>query len=331
MSFGKYQFLSWSRRGIGRSIVEKDTLGKSAGSAVERAKIPISLKINKNTPHSQQFDLIGPADITGFQQKMIVRTEPLNGISNFEPNLLPYVEFYDEDFPWRYTPASSAGTGDAHLRPWLALIVLKENEFLDTQRREPLPSIKIGSADYLPPSDQLHLWAHMHSNLPHTESDFDKFLDSLEEDVAMDPDGVYSRLICPRKLESKALYHAFLVPSYETGRLAGLGRPTAEIKAQQHSFASDLEFPVYYRWYFRTGKNFDFEYLVKLLRPRVMDERVGVRPMDCSRPAFIQADKKEEVVAPEPNIMLLEGAIRRRRQNPLCSLPPIPLNLSLIK
>lgn len=310
MSFGKYQFLSWSRRGIARSILEKDTLGKSQGSAVERAKIPISVKINNSTTHSKQFDLLGPADVTGIQSKMIVRTEPLNGISDFEPNLLPYVEFYDEDFPWRYTPAAAAGAGDAHLRPWLMLIVLKENEFLDTKRREPLPSIKIGSTDHLPPPDQLHIWAHMHSNLPYNEDALDEFLDNLDPAVAQDPDGVYSRLMCPRKLEAKALYHAFLVPSYETGRLAGLGRPTTGIKAQQHSFAADLEFPVYYRWYFRTGKNFDFEYLVKLLRPRAMDERVGVRPMDCSRPAFIQADKKEEVAPPVPQTMLLEGAVK---------------------
>ena len=310
MSFGKYQFLAWSRRGIARSIIEKDTLGKSAGSAIERAKIPISVKINNNTDHSQEFDLIGPADVTGIQNKMIVRTEPLNGISDFEPNVLPYVEFYDEDFPWRYTPASATGPSDVHLRPWLCLVVLKENEFVDTKRREPLPSIKVDSVDHLPPPEELHLWAHMHSNLPHQESDFETFLDKLESDVVMDPDGVYSRLLCPRKLDPKALYHAFLVPSYETGRLAGLGRPTSGVMAQQHSFAADLEFPVYYRWYFRTGKNFDFEYLVKLLKPRAMDERVGVRPMDCSKPAFIQADKKEEVAAPVPEIMLLEGAVK---------------------
>ena len=40
------------------------------------------------------------------------------------------IEFYDEDFPFRYTPASPAN-GSKHLRPWLALFVLKENEFLE--------------------------------------------------------------------------------------------------------------------------------------------------------------------------------------------------------
>ncbi|MDR8391884.1 hypothetical protein NC796_12065 [Aliifodinibius sp. S!AR15-10] len=311
MSFGRYQFLSWARRGIASQISEKDTLGQSDGSAVERAQIPIKVSLNAGAPTVKNFTLFGPGDVTGIQQDMIIRTEPINGVGDFEPNLLPYVEFYDQDFPYRYTPASPAGSGITHLRPWLALIILKENEFLETKRREPLSSIKILSEGVLPPHNQLHLWCHMHSNLPHEETEFETFIDNLEEDVKTDPDGVYSRLLCPRKLEAKTLYHAFLVPSYETGRLAGLGQPTSEVKAQKPAWpGSDNEFPVYYRWYFRTGKNFDFEYLVKLLKPRVMDERVGVRPVDCSRPAFVRADADEEVRPPEPNVLLLEGAMK---------------------
>jgi hypothetical protein len=40
---------------------------------------------------------------------MVVRTEPLNGITNFEPNYLALIEFYDEEFTWRYTPAAPVG------------------------------------------------------------------------------------------------------------------------------------------------------------------------------------------------------------------------------
>ncbi len=310
MSFGKYQFYSWARRGISSQIIEKDSLGKSDGNTDERARIPIKVTLNTGAADKgKEFALFGPGDITGISQNMIIRTEPGNGIADFEPNYLPYIEFYDEDFPFRYTPASPAAA-DKHLRPWLALIVLKENEFLDTKRREPLASIRVISKDVLPPQDQLHLWCHMHSNLPNEESDFEEFLDNLEEDVKTDPDGVYSRLLCPRKLEAKALYHAFLVPSFETGRLAGLGQSTAGIKAQKSSFSgADSEFPVYHRWYFRTGLNFDFEYMVKLLKPRPMDERVGVREMDCSRPAFIRADRNSEVRPTRPKVLLLEGAL----------------------
>ena len=311
MEFGKYQFLSWARRGVSKNISQTDTLGASSGSAKERANIKMEISVNgTNDPIGKDFLLAGPGDIIGIEKKMIVRTEPLHGISDFEPNLLPYIEFYDEDFAWRYTPASPAGAGERHLRPWLALIVLKETEFADTERVKPLPSILLESADPLPPPDELHLWAHMHSNLPHTESDFTDFLDGLQKDAALDPDGIFCRLMCPRKLQPKQMYHAFLVPSYETGRLAGLGRPTTEVKAQQHSFAADLEFPYYHRWYFRTSENFDFEYLVKQLEPRVMDSRVGVRPMDCSKPAFVQANSENEVEPPIPEILMLEGAMK---------------------
>jgi hypothetical protein len=205
MSFGKYQFLSWARRGIARHITSVDTLGKSAGEATERASIPIAIEINSSLTENKEFSLIGPGDVTGMQSSIIIRTEPLNGIADFEPNLLPYIEFYDEDFPWRYTPASPAGGGKEHLRPWVALLVLKEGEFEDTKRREPLTSIKVLNPNHLPPHDQLHLWAHMHSNLPHTETGFETFIDNLEEDAKRDPDGVYSRLLCPRKLEANVL------------------------------------------------------------------------------------------------------------------------------
>jgi hypothetical protein len=309
MSLGKYQFLSWARRGISRHILEKDTLGKSDGAADERARIPVSVELNTGDIETQNFALTGPGDVTGINRRMMIRTEPLEGVADYEPNLLPYIEFYDEDFPFRYTPASPSVSGD-HLRPWLALVVLKENEFLETKRREPLTSIQIISESVFPPHDELHLWCHMHSNLPHEESEFEAFLDGLEEDVKTDPDGVYSRLLCPRKLEPKTQYHAFLIPSYETGRRGGLGQPTAGVKAQAPSWpGSDNEYPVYHRWSFRTGKNFDFEYLVKLLRPRIMDKRVGVREMDCSRPAFVRADADAEVRAPKPAVLLLEGAV----------------------
>lgn len=316
MSFGRYQFLSWARRGIATQIGEKDTLGTSNGNADERAELALSVELNSGDPVERRMSLIGPGDITGFSMRSIVRTEPLNGIGDYEPNLLPYVEFYDEDFPFRYTPASAANS-DRHLRPWLMLVVLKEDEFVDTERRSPLRSIQLIDDGCLPPADELHLWCHMHSNLPHDETDLEAFIDGLEEEVASDPDGVYSRLICPRKLEPRTLYHAFLVPSYETGRRAGLGQPTAGVKAQTPAWPGQpLELPVYHRWYFRTGQNFDFEYLVKQLEPRVMDERVGVRDMDCSKPEFVRGDGSGEVRAPLPNVLKLGGAVMSPNASP---------------
>lgn len=321
MSFGKYQFLPWSRRGVSAYIEEADTLGKTNGAAVERAEVSITVDVNANMHEQKKFLLLGPGDISGIQSDMIIRTEPLDGIANFEPNYLPFIEFYDEDFPWRYTPAHATGGNELNLRPWLALIVLREDEFSDTKRRKPLSSITVLNPDALPPHDELHLWAHTHFNMSREkQTQFEDFLDDLKEDAKTDPDGLFSRLICPRHLTSNTLYHVFLVPAYETGRLAGLGRSIKGVKAQQPSWGagSDGELPVYYRWFFRTGDNFDFEYLVKLLEPRVMDKRVGMRPMDCGMPGFVQADQPPlpdtglppAVVGTNPKIMLLEGALK---------------------
>ena len=48
--------------------------------------------------------LVGPGDVTGLQARQVIRTEPRAGVTDFEPNYLAAVDFYDEDFPWRYTP-----------------------------------------------------------------------------------------------------------------------------------------------------------------------------------------------------------------------------------
>src|SRR5262249_19813953 len=43
-------------------------------------------------------------------------------------------------------------------------------------------------------------------------------------------------------------------------------------------------YPVYFRWFFRTGDIGDFEYLVRLLKPKPVDKRVGTRSMDVQKP-----------------------------------------------
>ena len=47
--------------------------------------------------------------------------------------------------------------------------------------------------------------------------------------IAQNPDSAYSRILCPRKLAPHRAYHAFLVPAFESGRLAGLGIDPATV------------------------------------------------------------------------------------------------------
>jgi len=329
----KYQFQSWARRGIAAHINEQDTLGNPAAVLPpnERASVPVGVSINATPQTPKNFALIGPGDIIGIQREMIVRTEPRNWITNVEPNYLAFIEFYDEDFPWRYTPAHPDGQ---RLRPWLALLVVKEGEFDRDDRRIPLPVVSVKTKNAWPPVDESWLFAHVHTEqdiAANELSDLEKYLNSLRAAVTTDPDKIYSRLMSPRHLEPNKGYTAFLVPSFEVGRLAGLGLPTTGVSAQKPAWdatTTNLELPFYYDWYFRTGQEEDFESLVKMLEPRILDPKIGIRMMDCSRPGFVKADDEGRqrplapgedpgLPAPNPVIQGLEGALKTDRTDPV--------------
>ncbi|HET6669326.1 MAG TPA: hypothetical protein VFH15_03750, partial [Pyrinomonadaceae bacterium] len=253
-----YTFSSWLRKGIANRITEPDNLGAGATAIKERSHVPIDVLLNTESVH-KEFALIGPGDILGINPRMVVRTEPLNWITNFEPNYLSFIEFYEEDFLWRYTPAAA---NDKRLRPWLALLVLKEadkpddSEFTKNEKRLPLPSVTVKSADSLPPHDQTWAWAHVHTNQGYENAtEFEQFLLSLHDLNHPNSDKIISRLLSPRKLDHDQAYRAFVVPAFETGRLAGLGQNVSNIPAQQPAWtagAGNVEFPIYYEWYFRT-------------------------------------------------------------------------------
>ena len=249
----RYQFLPWARRGIATAITEGDDLGAGTATTLERAGVQIGLKLN-DTALSRDFALIGPGDINGVHRTMVVRTEPRNWVTDFEANYLAFIEYYDEDFAWRYTPASPVGN---RLRPWLFLLVLKEDEFERTGRTTPLSSVNIKATGVFPPTSETWMWAHVHSNadIPDSDlSDFEKFLLSLNKTVDDDPDQLYCRLISPRKLEPQTQYCAFVIPAFETGRLAGTEQPTNTVSAQMPSWDANGargEMPFYYEWFFR--------------------------------------------------------------------------------
>ena len=338
LTVGKYTFSAWLRRGIGLHINEADTLGAGGGAVKERATVPIDVLVN-TAPVHKDFALMAPGDVLGINPDAVLRCEPRDWVTDFEPNYLAFVEFYEEDLPWRYTPAHAVGD---RFRPWLALVVLKEptvdgpGEFVGHDRQLPLRSITVASTASLARPDQSWAWAHVHTNdgFP-AATDFERFLESLETPDHPNSDRIISRLVCPRHLEPNTAYGAFVVPAYETGRLAGLGHDSAAIAAidaQQAAWGASggVELPVYFRWRFRTGENEDFESLVRKLVPRRADPRVGVRPMDGEKPgwgivhgteigAILPADEKQSVVG-------LEGALKAptTQSRPVAMDPTLP-------
>ncbi len=333
-----YTFLPWLRQGIANEINGTDADGN-------RATIPISVTVTgdevdgngqQTATIQKNIEIYGPGDIVGIEQSAIVKVEPRNWITNFEPNYMPYIEFYDEDFPWRYTPFNPDSTNNVEkhrLKPWLALVVLKVNEFADGQniKDRPLPFIKVKDTSTLQNLDQAWAWAHVHVNEglvegtesvtvdippdPITENaekieftNTDDITTALQSLLNRNPDLAYSRIICPRKLEAKEAYHAFLVPAFETGRLAGLGQnpegTNFDANAWDNTAATEIDLPFYHRWYFRSGTIGDFEYLVRLLEPKPVDSRVGTRDMDVQRPGANLKGLQDPI--PPPGTELLE-------------------------
>jgi hypothetical protein len=317
-----YTFLPWLRQGLANEI---------SGQSGSRATITVDLSLSgdkvdggedNRPPIHQDVEIYGPGDIVGIDQSSIIKVEPRNWITDFEPNYLPYIEFYDEDFPWRYSPV----TPDGHrLHPWITLVVLREDEFTEGKniKSRPLPYINLDAAAKLPPSDQLWAWSHVHVNRniigeDFTTDDATEVESKLRSALLANPDLAYARILCPRRLEPNLAYHAFLVPVFETGVLAGNGADPAGAASHDALAWTDTvqpaALPYYYRWYFRTGVVGDFEYLVRLLKPQPIDSRVGLRDMDVQRPGANIRGIIDEPAAPDEQklggILKLGGALR---------------------
>ncbi len=279
----QYVFLPWLRRGLAKQIIDADPLvpaspGDGRSMVLVNAKI-LADDVEKKTV-SKTIELLGPGDITGIDTAAIVKTEPANGITKFEPTFFPYIEFYEEDFPWRYTPAKA--NADRRLRPWLSLIVLEEGEFERIQNRSTRGSrfIRIPGenvAKVLPNLEQSWAWAHVQLNDGNlVKNDFaDPTLrnQKLAEILNKNANLGSSRLLCPRKLKSLTKYFAFVVPSFEKGRVAGLAGKKNEIEAVgrftpswSRENSSIVDLPVYFEWSFQTGTE-DFEAMAKKIIP----------------------------------------------------------------
>src|SRR6185295_17634601 len=106
------------------------------------------------------------------------------------------------------------------------------------------------------------------------------------------------------------------------GRLAGLGMDpdpspyaTASAWTAYGGRPEPLNMPYYHRWYFRTGGAGDFESLVRLLKWKTVDPRVGRRDMDVQAPGT----NIPGILDPDLHgILRLGGALRA----PLITLSP---------
>lgn len=307
-----YSFIPWLRRGLSRQIseVEIDTLAKDSneGPAKKRASLFVKstfdlVPVKKESDQQEtiqrtetiQVSMAGPGDIAGIQPVSILQVVPANGVKNFESNYFPFIEFFEEDLPWRYTPAKEAGD---KLRPWLALLVCKKHEFVFTtdSNSSMYVSLKVSDNEsykkiFQSPSE---MWKNAHVQFSNMELKRDAQLNAnVNTFINNDEDVAFSRLLSSRVLEDNTAYTAFLVPAFETGRLSGLMFPFDEIPAQRTAWAATFDeqkatrqrpfdFPVYYRWEFETSTG-DFMTLAKKLKPVSTDGLPAALKVDVQK------------------------------------------------
>lgn len=316
----KYLFYSWLRQGLATRIT-----GPSPRTP-QRPGLPVILQINDFVTQRIQKDveLFGPGDVVGLDSSLVARTDPKRDIGDFEPNYFPLIEFSEPDFPWRYTPTPAPEeNAPSRLKPWICLIVLNEEEFdLHPPKREPPlpPSITVKSQrKSLPDLSQSWAWAHWQLTAS-ADEDPTALESRLPEILRREPERFISRLLCPRRLQPGVLYHAFVVPTFETGRLAGIGSDPATAGIEAPAWDATKDAPIDLPYYvdfdlrFRTGLRGDFEYLVRLLEPRKLDKNsgVGMRDMDCSNPGYsVPGIVRPELPMDDPrrHVLALEGAL----------------------
>jgi hypothetical protein len=246
-----YTFLPWYRTGLVNKL-------RSDGAI----KVDLEYKVDGSIQSvSKNIRLAGPGEVVGINPTAIIRTLPAEGALDFEANCLASIEFYEEDFPWRYSPLSNPDNDQ--LEPWLVLWVLREEEFTFQQDTVPLPSIHITSGPGII-ADETWAWAHVQVN-QQIESQA-----TIRSTIEENPDIAFSRLLCPRRLAPGTKYHAFLIPAFEAGRKSGIGEPfsTTDITANAWD-AEQKVFPYYHHWSFRTAVDGDFETLLRRLTPAI--------------------------------------------------------------
>ena len=280
----------YARKGLANNIPEEDVFGNVSGNealAKMRASLTIHTKYkasavdeenlekedgkaeDKELLHDKEIGLYGPADVSSISTAAILKCRPAAGSEGFPPEYFPYIEFREPDFPWRYTPAK---VKDNKLTPWLALIVLEKDIVTVQNDDNKLPVVKFnGDKDAYQAAfpKMSELWKTAHAQSPKRNVPLFSRILSLR---GIDPDtGIIPAL------KSQTDYMVCLVPTYETGRLRGLGvepknlygitaqAPAWEDYDIQKSKQRGMEFPVYYSWSFRSGEA-SFEKLVESLQ-----------------------------------------------------------------
>ena len=255
----KVYILEYLRKGLVNYLPRTSRDLKST----KRAQIDVKLKFqikNVDTGYmedkvlsGQKIELLGPADVKSVNSKAISRVSPdESGDVRLNASYRPYVEFYEEDLPWRYTPFAQYSPSGFY--PWMRLIAVKTEECtIAFKNGAKIARIKLTAdriKEVFATPEELAKSAHAQIDV---EDDFQGTLDSDTVDQMLDenPDCGISRVLCTSKLEPGTEYVVLLIPTYEHGRRSALGQSLDGAKMSDlvtPQPGTDLELPIYYKW-----------------------------------------------------------------------------------
>ena len=269
------RYLPYVRRGMARSIGQ--LADRSGLPTTPIATVDVTLVAGGADVPPQTLPVRGPGSVVALAPGEVLRVDPPDGAGDAAPNLFPYVELRTADLPWLFTPARPRAD---KLIPWLVLVVVEEREGVSLAGGDfGVPVLTVDDpARELPDLTEAWAWAHAQVHVDY---------DDLAGLLAETPELATARLLCPRFLEPDTGYLACVVPSFEAGRLAGLGLPAPAdpIALAWTADSSDMRLPVLHSWSFRTtSQAADFEELVRRIEPLPMEPDVGVHDLDLSDP-----------------------------------------------
>ena len=290
------RYLSYVRRGMARTMGELADRSGLPTTAVATVDLEVSAA---GDPIPRSLPVLGPGSVLGLSPGEVVRVDPPEGSIDAAPNLFPYIELRTAELPWLFTPARPRND---RLIPWLVLVVVEDREGVTLETG---PSgAKLLSVDdpgrELPDLTGAWAWAHAQVHAAYDD------LSALLSDT---PELATARLLCPRQLESGTRYHACVVPSFEAGRLAGLGMtaPADSVALAWDAGGGAATLPVLHSWSFSTSsEEADFEELVRRLEPRPLAPDVGVHELDLSDPGTTRLPNDPVVVGYEGALGALE-------------------------
>ena len=239
------------------------------------AEAPITVHVVGEADISHTVAMMTPADVVGIAPRQVIRSWPGDGVRNAEPNYLALVEFDAPDLPWLFSRPGAGG----RVHPWVVLAVIDETELgVDPLDHSAGPARITVPTAQLPDPSEAWLWSH--AQLLGTDT------------VPDDPARSLSRLVCPRRLHPDHRYLGCVVPTFEAGRLAGLGQVfvpddplrTSDAFAWDPRGAADVTLPVYHWFRFSTGASGDFESLVRRLHGVPLPAGLGRRRLRLDHP-----------------------------------------------